>query len=120
MSTIVNIFSYYLLYHKPCAKMNFMQYYTYFAQESIDAAKDDRCIGHLLILLQLEWPSGPAELIFTHILETIKRNGSFRYFPFFSEFVIEPDFLETFMSISNHQNKAVKLELFPAAASSSG
>lgn len=100
--------------------MNFMQYYTYFAQESIDAAKDDRCIGHLLILLQLEWPSGPAELIFTHILETIKRNGSFRYFPFFSEFVIEPDFLETFMSISNHQNKAVKLELFPAAASSSG
>jgi len=70
-----------------------------------------------MTLLQIEWPSPPAEIIFSYILDTIRRNRSFRYFPFFTDFIIEADFLEQFMAIANHEGKSVQLDLFSSPSS---
>ena len=78
-----------------------------------DGAYDDLCIGHLLTLIQLEWPSRPVERIFMQILDIIRRKGSFRYSPYFGDFIIEPDFLEEFMSIANNDSKSIILDIWP-------
>lgn len=86
----------------------------------MEGGRDEKAVGHLLALLQLEWPSPPAELIMTHVLEDIRKRGSFCYFPFFSDYVIEADFIEEFMAIANHESKTVVLDLFGGASAGSG
>ena len=86
----------------------------------MDVGRNDKAVGHLLTLLQLEWPSPAAELIMSHILDNIRRSGSFCYFPFFSDFVIESDFLEQFMAIANLEAKTVVLDLFGGSSAGVG
>ncbi|CAG7716413.1 unnamed protein product [Allacma fusca] len=81
--------------------------------EKEDTTPDDFCMGHLMTLIQLEWPSPPAEIIFIRILEIIRNKGSFHYGQYFGDFVFEPDFLEQFMSIANHEGKTVLLDIWP-------
>jgi len=88
-------------------------------QELIDVSlvsKDDRVMGHLMTLLQLEWPSDPADSMLAYIIQRIRANESFRYFPWFADFVIEPEFLEVFMAIANHEPK-VQLDIFSPSSS---
>ena len=85
--------------------------------EDTSRAYDDLCLGHLLTLIQLEWPSRPVEKIFMQILDIIRRKGSFRYCPYFGDVVIEPDFLEEFMSIANNDSKSIILDIWPSTHS---
>lgn len=73
---------------------------------------EDNSHGHLMTLLQLEWPSPPAEDLFLDLFERIKRKGSFSYYPYFDEFILEPDFLEHFASMSYDDSYKVVLDFF--------
>lgn len=79
----------------------------------IASEKDaDRCMGHLLTVLQLKvHKKAPVRLIL-RILEIIQQKASFKYSPLFQEFVIEPDILEQFMAMINNQDNPVTLDLF--------
>jgi len=93
----------------------------FYAQDTLmDTGRDDKSMGHLLTLIQLEWTSPSAELIMTHILEQVRRKGSFSYFPYFGDFIIEVDFLEEFMSMANHEAKTVILDLFGGGSNGIG
>ena len=46
------------------------------------AAADDQCCGHLLVLLQYDWPK--YEETFSLVRDRIKRQGSFKYNLFFN------------------------------------
>ncbi|ODN04987.1 Integrator complex subunit 10 [Orchesella cincta] len=76
--------------------------------------KDDLCTGHLMTLLQLEWYSPPADMLLTQILDMIRSKGTFRYFPYFADFIIEGDILEQFMALGSNQDtaKPIVLDIF--------
>jgi len=81
----------------------------------------DIIFGHLMVLLQVEWPSTIAEMIFTDIINCIKQKKQFQYFPYFESYVLEPDFLEEFMMIANQEGKTVSLDVWsPSQATNTG
>lgn len=84
-------------------------------QQKRDQQDLDKIMGHLMVLLQMEWYSQPGEWMLTKIVEVIKGRAQFKYFPWFGEYVIEPDILEQFMAMANNNSEQpIALELFSA------
>ena len=74
---------------------------------------DDMSLGHLIILLQFDWPK--YESLFTDVVEKIKRQGSFVYSLFFN-YVINIDILEEFTYIKTPEGGKVSLDILPTSA----
>lgn len=69
-----------------------------------------------MTLLQLEWYSPPADMLLSQILDIIRHKGSFKYFPYFTDFIIEADILEQFMALANNQVNPLTLDIFTASS----
>lgn len=74
--------------------------------------KNDLAIGHLLVLVQHDWPR--EEQLFLQILDVVKKHGSFCYGLFFS-YIIIPDILEEFMHLTTDNGGNVDLDLLPSS-----
>ncbi|RZF44932.1 hypothetical protein LSTR_LSTR013122 [Laodelphax striatellus] len=68
----------------------------------------DLAQGHILVLLQLDWPQD--ELLFKEIVEVIKMNRRFSY-NLFMKYVICTTFLEEFMYLSSERGGSVALDI---------
>lgn len=66
------------------------------------------CVGHLLTLVQLEWPSPAAEFVVHNIMQCIRKRGSFCYFPYFGDYIILPDFWKCFYTLQIESPKQLR------------
>uniref|UniRef100_T1J3C9 Integrator complex subunit 10 n=1 Tax=Strigamia maritima TaxID=126957 RepID=T1J3C9_STRMM len=73
---------------------------------------DDLSLGHLLVLLQYEWPA--TESVFLQVIEKIKAQGAFSYNLFFN-YIIHIDMLEEFAYLANIGD--INLDLLPVSTS---
>ncbi|XP_022184301.2 integrator complex subunit 10 [Nilaparvata lugens] len=73
--------------------------------QSIDL---DLAQGHILVLLQLDWPQD--ELLFNEIVDVIKMNRRFSY-NLFIKYIICTTFLEEFMYLSTERGGSVALDI---------
>ncbi|XP_067014792.1 integrator complex subunit 10 [Anabrus simplex] len=76
----------------------------------------DLVIGHMITLLQLDWPL--EEELFNKLMERIRQKGSFSYTPFAS-YVVNVDILEEFMYLSTEQGGSISLDIIPSTLSTS-
>ncbi|XP_039607018.1 integrator complex subunit 10 isoform X3 [Polypterus senegalus] len=72
--------------------------------------RDDLALGHVIVLLQLEWPRG--ENLFLKAVEKICQQGNFQYENFFN-YVTNIDMLEEFAYLRTAEGGKVHLELLP-------
>ncbi|KAL6117678.1 ints10 [Pungitius sinensis] len=72
--------------------------------------RDDLSLGHVVVLLQHDWPQG--ERLFLKTLEKICHQGSFQYENFFN-YVTNIDMLEEFAYLRTPEGGRVQLELLP-------
>lgn len=72
----------------------------------------DLVIGHMIVLLQFDWPL--EEELFNNLVDKIRQKGAFSY-TLFQNYVITVDILEEFMYLSTEQGGAVPLDIMPAA-----
>jgi integrator complex subunit 10 len=82
---------------------------------ALRSGNEDLAMGHLIVLLQYDWPNHAGLL--EEMLAKIRRQGHFSYQPFVS-YVIHVDVLEEFMFLANEQgnNGEVMLDIFPPSA----
>ncbi|XP_041373547.1 integrator complex subunit 10-like [Gigantopelta aegis] len=73
----------------------------------------DMILGHLIILLQFDWPR--YEGLFTETVAMIQKQGSFTYNLFFV-YIYNLDMLEEFAFLDTKQGGSVKLDILPATA----
>lgn len=73
----------------------------------------DMAAGHLVVLLQYEWPNNA--LLLEEIIDKIRRQGRFAY-PLFASYVTHVDFLEEFAYLATDQGGALNLDIFPPSA----
>lgn len=73
----------------------------------------DFIVGHLIVLLQYDWPSNASLL--EEILEKIRRQGQFTY-QLFVSYVIQVDILEEFAYLATDQGGAINMDIFPPSA----
>ncbi|XP_063852733.1 integrator complex subunit 10-like [Scylla paramamosain] len=76
----------------------------------VDRHTDDFCIGHLITLLQYEWPK--YSNTFEEVLQIIRKQGVFSY-PLFSSYVTTPDILEEFMYLATKEGGSLQLDIIP-------
>jgi len=69
---------------------------------------DDSLLGHLIVLLQFDWPR--YERTFCDVIKLIRHKGSFSYTPFFS-YVINIDMLEEFAYLRTPAGGNINLTL---------
>ncbi|ROL41153.1 Integrator complex subunit 10 [Anabarilius grahami] len=72
--------------------------------------RDDLALGHVIVLLQLDWPQG--ENLFLKAVDKICQQGSFQYENFFN-YVTNIDMLEEFAYLRTTEGGRVQLELLP-------
>ncbi|XP_040028458.2 integrator complex subunit 10 isoform X2 [Gasterosteus aculeatus] len=72
--------------------------------------RDDLSLGHVVVLLQHDWPQG--ERLFLKTLEKICHQGSFQYENFFN-YVTNIDMLEEFAYLRTPEGGRIQLELLP-------
>ncbi|XP_078530492.1 integrator complex subunit 10 isoform X1 [Lissotriton helveticus] len=72
--------------------------------------RDDMALGHVVVLLQHEWPKGEA--LFLKAINKICRQGNFQYENFFN-FVTNIDMLEEFAYLRTQEGGKIHLELLP-------
>ncbi|KAM8910088.1 integrator complex subunit 10 isoform 2-T2 [Spinachia spinachia] len=72
--------------------------------------RDDLSLGHVVVLLQHDWPQG--ERLFLKTLEKICHQGSFQYENFFN-YVTNIDMLEEFAYLRTIEGGRIQLELLP-------
>ncbi|XP_066576646.1 integrator complex subunit 10 isoform X2 [Amia ocellicauda] len=72
--------------------------------------RDDLALGHVVVLLQHDWPQG--ECLFLKAIEKICQQGSFQYENFFN-YVTNIDMLEEFAYLRTTEGGKVQLELLP-------
>lgn len=72
--------------------------------------RDDLSLGHVVVLLQLDWPSG--EMMFLKAVDKICQQGSFQYENFFN-YVTNIDMLEEFAYLRTPEGGRIQLELLP-------
>ncbi|XP_042219425.1 integrator complex subunit 10-like isoform X2 [Homarus americanus] len=76
----------------------------------VDRHMDDLCIGHLITLLQYEWPKYMNT--FEEILQIIRKQGGFSY-PLFYSYIITPDILEEFMFLATKEGGNLQMDIIP-------
>ncbi|XP_043089152.1 integrator complex subunit 10 isoform X3 [Puntigrus tetrazona] len=72
--------------------------------------RDDLALGHVIVLLQYDWPQG--EHLFLKAVDKICQQGSFQYENFFN-YVTNIDMLEEFAYLRTTEGGRVQLELLP-------
>ncbi|KPP58389.1 integrator complex subunit 10-like [Scleropages formosus] len=72
--------------------------------------RDDLALGHVIVLLQHDWPLGEA--LFLKAIDKICQQGSFQYENFFN-YVTNIDMLEEFAYLRTTEGGRVQLELLP-------
>uniref|UniRef100_A0A673JPN2 Integrator complex subunit 10 n=1 Tax=Sinocyclocheilus rhinocerous TaxID=307959 RepID=A0A673JPN2_9TELE len=72
--------------------------------------RDDLALGHVVVLLQYDWPQG--ENLFLKAVDKICQQGSFQYENFFN-YVTNIDMLEEFAYLRTTEGGRVQLELLP-------
>ncbi|XP_056625026.1 integrator complex subunit 10 isoform X1 [Triplophysa dalaica] len=72
--------------------------------------RDDLALGHVIVLLQYDWPQG--ESLFLKAVDKICQQGSFQYENFFN-YVTNIDMLEEFAYLRTSEGGRVQLELLP-------
>ncbi|XP_050709620.1 integrator complex subunit 10-like [Eriocheir sinensis] len=78
----------------------------------VERHSDDFCVGHLITLLQYEWPKYSST--FEEVLQIIRKQGSFAY-PLFCSYVTTPDILEEFMYLATKEGGSLQLDIIPIA-----
>ncbi|XP_008325281.1 integrator complex subunit 10 isoform X2 [Cynoglossus semilaevis] len=73
-------------------------------------SRDDLSLGHVVVLLQYDWPHG--ETLFLKAVEKICQQGSFQYENFFN-YVTNIDMLEEFAYLRTPEGGRIQLELLP-------
>uniref|UniRef100_A0A1A8JP92 Integrator complex subunit 10 n=2 Tax=Nothobranchius kuhntae TaxID=321403 RepID=A0A1A8JP92_NOTKU len=73
-------------------------------------SRDDLSLGHVVVLLQFDWPQG--EMLFLKAVEKICQQGSFQYENFFN-YVTNIDMLEEFAYLRTPEGGRIQLELLP-------
>nr|XP_015201443.1 PREDICTED: integrator complex subunit 10 isoform X1 [Lepisosteus oculatus] len=72
--------------------------------------RDDLALGHVIVLLQHDWPQG--EGLFLKAVDKICQQGSFQYENFFN-YITNIDMLEEFAYLRTTEGGKVQLELLP-------
>ncbi|XP_053114734.1 integrator complex subunit 10 isoform X2 [Hemicordylus capensis] len=72
--------------------------------------RDDMALGHVIVLLQHEWPRG--ENLFLKVINKICQQGNFQYENFFN-YVTNIDMLEEFAYLRTQEGGKIHLELLP-------
>ncbi|XP_062987663.1 integrator complex subunit 10 isoform X1 [Elgaria multicarinata webbii] len=72
--------------------------------------RDDMALGHVVVLLQHEWPRG--ENLFLKAINKICQQGNFQYENFFN-YVTNIDMLEEFAYLRTQEGGKIHLELLP-------
>uniref|UniRef100_A0A2K5D0B6 Integrator complex subunit 10 n=1 Tax=Aotus nancymaae TaxID=37293 RepID=A0A2K5D0B6_AOTNA len=72
--------------------------------------RDDMALGHVIVLLQQEWPRG--ENLFLKAVNKICQQGNFQYENFFN-YVTNIDMLEEFAYLRTQEGGKIHLELLP-------
>ncbi|XP_024620779.1 integrator complex subunit 10 isoform X6 [Neophocaena asiaeorientalis asiaeorientalis] len=73
-------------------------------------SRDDMALGHVIVLLQQEWPRG--ETLFLKAVNKICQQGNFQYENFFN-YVTNIDMLEEFAYLRTQEGGKIHLELLP-------
>ncbi|XP_018432361.1 PREDICTED: integrator complex subunit 10 isoform X2 [Nanorana parkeri] len=72
--------------------------------------RDDMTLGHLIVLLQHDWPKG--EVLFLKAIGKICQQGNFQYENFFN-YITNIDMLEEFAYLRTQEGGKIHLELIP-------
>uniref|UniRef100_A0A8D3BQQ1 Integrator complex subunit 10 n=1 Tax=Scophthalmus maximus TaxID=52904 RepID=A0A8D3BQQ1_SCOMX len=72
--------------------------------------RDDLSLGHVVVLLQLDWPHG--EMLFLKAVDKICQQGGLQYENFFN-YVTNIDMLEEFAYLRTPEGGRIQLELLP-------
>ncbi|XP_061901974.1 integrator complex subunit 10 isoform X3 [Entelurus aequoreus] len=72
--------------------------------------RDDLSLGHVVVLLQYDWPQG--EMLFLKAVDKICQQGGFQYENFFN-YVTNIDMLEEFAYLRTPDGGRIQLELLP-------
>ncbi|KAJ8015384.1 hypothetical protein DPEC_G00025570 [Dallia pectoralis] len=81
-----------------------------FKLRTFKESRDDLSLGHVVVLLQHDWPQG--ESMFLKAIDKICQQGSFQYENFFN-YVTNIDMLEEFAYLRTTEGGRVQLELLP-------
>ena len=73
----------------------------------------DLAAGHLVVLLQYDWPNN--SILLEEVIDKIKRQGQFSY-PLFVTYVIQVDILEEFAFMATDHGGAINMDIFPSSA----
>ncbi|XP_035983388.1 integrator complex subunit 10 isoform X2 [Fundulus heteroclitus] len=73
-------------------------------------SRDDLSLGHVVVLLQHDWPRG--EMLFLKAIDKICQQGGFQYENFFN-YVTNIDMLEEFAYLRTPEGGRIQLELLP-------
>uniref|UniRef100_A0A673T2B8 Integrator complex subunit 10 n=2 Tax=Suricata suricatta TaxID=37032 RepID=A0A673T2B8_SURSU len=99
----------------PCTSKAIMPYCLHlmlacFKLRAFTDSRDDMALGHVIVLLQQEWPRG--ENLFLKAVNKICQQGNFQYENFFN-YVTNIDMLEEFAYLRTQEGGKVHLELLP-------
>ncbi|XP_069781376.1 integrator complex subunit 10 isoform X7 [Narcine bancroftii] len=99
----------------PCTSKTMMPYclqlmLACFKLRAFTDMRDDLALGHVIVLLQLDWPRG--ENLFLKAVDKICQQGSFQYENFFN-YVTNIDMLEEFAYLRTTEGGKIHLELLP-------
>ncbi|XP_019620271.1 PREDICTED: integrator complex subunit 10-like [Branchiostoma belcheri] len=81
-------------------------------RNALGDSEDDMSLGHLMVMLQYDWPS--QEALFIKAVEKIVQQGSFTYNIFFN-YVINIDMLEEFAFLKTPEGGKINLDLLPVS-----
>ncbi|XP_029410504.1 integrator complex subunit 10 isoform X5 [Nannospalax galili] len=99
----------------PCTSKALMPYCLHlmlacFKLRAFTDNRDDMALGHVIVLLQQEWPRG--ENLFLKAVNKICQQGNFQYENFFN-YVTNIDMLEEFAYLRTQEGGKIHLELLP-------
>uniref|UniRef100_A0A8C6AK77 Integrator complex subunit 10 n=1 Tax=Monodon monoceros TaxID=40151 RepID=A0A8C6AK77_MONMO len=99
----------------PCTSKAIMPYCLHlmlacFKLRAFTDSRDDMALGHVIVLLQQEWPRGEA--LFLKAVSKICQQGNFQYENFFN-YVTNIDMLEEFAYLRTQEGGKIHLELLP-------
>ncbi|XP_067413045.1 integrator complex subunit 10 isoform X5 [Emydura macquarii macquarii] len=99
----------------PCTSKAIMPYCLHlllacFKLRAFTDNRDDMALGHVIVLLQHEWPRG--ENLFLKAINKICQQGNFQYENFFN-YVTNIDMLEEFAYLRTQEGGKIHLELLP-------
>ncbi|NWU27727.1 INT10 protein, partial [Dyaphorophyia castanea] len=102
----------------PCTSRAIMPYCLHlllacFKVRAFTDSRDDMALGHVVVLLQHEWPRG--ENLFLKAINKICQQGNFQYENFFN-YVTNIDMLEEFAYLRTQEGGKIHLELLPNQA----